>query len=85
MKKSIIALVLALSLILALTGCANNAATTTTAAAETTTAETTVAETTAAAAKDVAIDDIINAVTPEELKITMLETDPDIPVCPARQ
>ena len=74
MKKITVVLTIALALLLALTGCANNAATTTTTAAETTTTTTT----TTAAAKDVAIDDIINAVIPEELKTTMLETDPEM-------
>ena len=69
MKKLAAILIVALSLVLALTGCANNAATTTT------TAETT---TTAAAVKDVAIDDIIKAVIPEELSMTMLETDSEM-------
>ena len=75
MKKITAVLTIALALLLALTGCANNAATTTTTAAETTTTTTT---TTTAAAKDVAIDDIINAVIPEELKMTMLETDSEM-------
>ena len=78
MKKSIIALVLALSLILALTGCANNAATTTTTAAAETTTTTAETTTPAAAAKDVAIDDILSAVIPEDLQMTMLETDPEM-------
>jgi len=75
MKKLATILTIALALMLALTGCANNAATTTTTAAETTTTTTT---TTAAAVKDVAIDDIIKAVIPEELSMTMLETDSEM-------